>query len=225
MPAPSARLFAVSIGLFLLLTGCGPTRPGVTPSAAPRAGMLATRASVPGAIAGPVTACAVLATAHVLARRAEPHAAFTALVGTRIGVDGLPAAQGEWQVHYVGTEPAAQALGRKPGVPGLPTYRHVAVTATAGGDVRVEVTEQPGMPLGQAFFDAPMPRIDSQAAIAHARMMRPTQPAAGEFQLTLGGSMSPAHFQELVWKVQAPIQSGLARPVVFNATTGLPVDR
>jgi hypothetical protein len=164
----------------------------------------------------------VLPATHVLARQADRNAAFTTLVGTRIGTDGLPLEGSDWQAHYVGTEPVNAGV-RKPGPPAMQFYRHITIAVSASGNVRMEVVEQPGMPLGQAFFDAPVPLIDSQAAIAHARVMRPTHPADGEFQLTLGGSMSHAHFQELVWKVQAPVQSGLSRPVVFSASTGLPV--
>jgi hypothetical protein len=224
MPAPSVRPLCLSIGLSLLLAGCSAVRPSALTAAAPRTQALAARSIAPDAIEGPLTACRVLAATHVLARTTDRHAAFTTLVGTHIGAEGLPLDGGGWEVHYVSTEPVHGAA-RKPGVPSLPLFRHMTISANAAGHVRIEVAEQPGMPLGQAFFDAPMPRIDSRAAIAHARTMRPTQPSEGEFQLTLGGSVSPAHFQELVWKVQAPVQSGLGRPVVFSASTGMPIER
>ncbi|MEB3330054.1 MAG: hypothetical protein VKQ33_12550 [Candidatus Sericytochromatia bacterium] len=224
MPAPPVRPLCLSFGLALLLAGCSVGRPSALPAAAPRGGALTALATPSEPLAGPLTACRVLAVTHVLARRVDPRAAFLTLVGHHIGSDGQPMDGGTWQAHYVGTAPTHAA---EPGTPrpAVPLFRHVTITAGASGQVTLEVAEHPGLPLGPALFDDPMPRIDSHAAIAHARTMRPTHPLEGGLQLTLGGSMSPAHFQELVWKVQASVQAGPGRPVVFNASTGLPVER
>lgn len=223
MTAALARSLPLSIAVLLALAGCGTLRatPGgsapLRPAGAPAARMVA-----PLSIEGPLTACAVLQATHGLAQQADPHAAFTMLLGSGIAGDGLPTEEGEWQAHYQGTEPV-NAGGRKPMV--QPLYRHIAITVDRAGRLRLEVVEQPGMPLGQAFFDRPMPQIDSRAAIAHARTMRPAQPLDGEFQLTLTGMMNATHFQELVWKVQVPHAAGFSTPVVFNASTGLPLKR
>lgn len=223
MTAALARSLPLSIVVLLAIAGCGTLRvaPGSSAPLRP-ATALGARTVAPLSVEGPLTACAVLQATHALAQQADPHAAFTMLLGSGIAGDGLPAEDGEWQAHYQGTEPVTGG-SRKPMA--QPLYRHIAVTVDAAGRVRLEVVEQPGMPLGQAFFDRPIPKLDSRAAIAHARTMRPAQPLDVEFQLTLTGMMNATHFQELVWKVQAPYAAGFSSPVVFNASTGLPLKR
>lgn len=220
MTARSACLLPLSIGLMLALTSCSASPQVAAPRQA--GSSLTARATTPASVEGPLTARRVLGVTHGMAERVDAHAAFTALLGTHIEGEGLPGDEGEWQAHYQGTEPS-QSLLRRPGA--LPLFRHIVITVNPKGHVRIEIEEQPGMPLGQAFFERPMPELDSRAAIVHARRMRPTHPLTGEYQLTLTGMMNAAHFQELVWKVQIPQSSHFSAPVVFNASTGEPVKR
>lgn len=205
----------------LLLAACGSA---ALPSARPE--KMVTRAQIRAlpVLTAPLTACRVLAFTHAAAQEAEPKVAFVGLSGSRITAQGVPRPEGDWQATYVGTLPVKKVP--ESGLsPTQPRFRHVTVTVTGQGHSHVQVNELAGMPLGQAFFDAPMPTVDSHMVLERARVLRPSQPLDAEVRLVLTGLLGSHHFHELVWKVHAATQVGFERPLVFNATTGAPVSR
>lgn len=213
-------------GCCLLLAACGQSAvAGVPARAALTQKVAATlQARSMPVVSGPLTACQVLAYTHAVARKEAPSAAFVGLSGTRITQQGVPRPEGEWQVSYVTTE-ASQRPPQPGDGPSRPRFHQVVVTVTGLGQATVRVDELPGLPLGQAFFDAPMPPVDSHAVLERARMLRPSQPLSAEVRLILTGILGPQHFHQLVWKVHSATQVGFERPLVFSATTGAPVTR
>ena len=222
MPRP---MFALLL-LPLTLTACGATRPAAVAPAAVKAPPAIARAlataerTVP--LEQPYTARAVLAYGHAAARLLDAKAAFTGLTGTRIGVDGEPVRGGEWHLTYVGTDPVPNPAARTN--PYQQTYRRITIVVPADGKPRADVVEAQGLPLGQCFYDAPLPEIDSNAVIDKARALRPDGGAHGGYRLVLAGLMTQAHFQELVWKVSRATQSA-DKPLMIHAGTGEPIIR
>lgn len=208
----------------LLLAGCGAARVNqvAVPATAVTARALAGAAKATP-LEGPLTAHTVLAYGHTAARLLDPKAAFTSLTGTRIGVDGQPGKGGEWTLSYVGTE-AVPSKG-KAANPYAPIFRRITIVVPASGKPKAELVEAEGMPFGMCYYDAPMPVIDSVHVVTRIRAMRPEEPATGGYRLVLTGMMSPAHFQELVWKVGRTTQSAMDRPTTLSATTGEPIDK
>lgn len=175
-------------------------------------------------VSGPLTACRVLSTMHDASRGEAPRAAFVSLHGTRITHNGTPRPEGEWRATYITTEPHNLPL-KADSLLSRAHYKQVIVTVTGSGNMFLHVDELAGLPLGQAFFDAPMPPVDSHAILERARVLRPSQPLSSEVRLILTGLMGPHHFHELVWKLHSTVQGGFERPLVFSATTGAPVLR
>lgn len=214
----------LALMLLPLLTACGADRPAMVAPAAAKAPAAIARAlatadkAVP--LERPYTARAVLSYGHAAARLLDAKAAFTSLTGTRIDADGEPARGGEWILSYVGTEPVASPAKR--GNPYLQIYRRITIVVPADGKPRADVVEAQGLPLGQCFFEAPMPEVDSDSVIFKARALRPEAPGQSSYRLVLAGLMSQAHFQQLVWKVSQATQSA-GKPLVIHAATGEPI--
>jgi hypothetical protein len=220
-------MFALFL-LPLLVGACGTTPRPAAPAAPKAPAVLAARAlekaSETSPLERPYTARHVLAYGHAVARLLDTKAAFTSLTGTRIGVNGEPVRGGEWQLTYVGTEPVAQAA-KKGSNPYQQIYRRITVVIPADGKPRVDNVEAEGMPLGQCFYDAPMPEVDSNHVIERARTLRPGDPGQGGYRLVLAGLMTQSHFQELVWKVSRATQGTADRPLMIHASTGEPILR
>lgn len=218
------RMYALLL-LPLALTACGASRPATVAPAAAKAPTAIARALAvaeeTSPLERPLTARAVLAYGNAAAKLLDAKAAFTNLTGTRIALNGEPVKGGEWQISYVGTEPVKEPASRRSN-PYQQIYRRINVVIPADGKPRADVQEVQGMPLGQCFYEAPMPEIDSDAVIEKLRVMRPEAPAQGGFRLVLTGLMSQSHFQELVWKVNRATQ-GADKPLMIHATTGEPI--
>lgn len=218
------RMYALLL-LPLVLTACGTNRPAAVAPAATKAPTAIARALAvaeeTSPLERPLTARAVLAYGNAAARLLDAKAAFTNLTGTRIGLNGEPVKGGEWQLSYVGTEPVKEPAAARRN-PYQQIFRRINVVVPADGRPRAEVVEVQGMPLGQCFYEAPMPAVDSDEVIEKLRLMRPESPAQGGFRLVLAGLMSQSHFQELVWKVNRATQ-GADRPLMIHATTGEPI--
>lgn len=209
----------------LLLTACGNVRPAAVAPATVKAppaiarALAVAEASVP--LERPYTARAVLNYGHAAARLLDAKAAFTSLTGTRIGVNGEPVRGGEWHLSYVGTEPVASPSRTNPFAQ---IYRRITIVIPADGKPRADVLEAQGLPLGQCFYEAPMPEVDSDVVIDKARVLRPGSSAQSGYRLVLAGLMNQAHFQELVWKVSQTTQ-GADKPLMIHASTGEPILR
>lgn len=203
----SAPVLAAA-ALTTLLVGCGTTPAVHAPLRA------AGPAQAKAAVDGDVTAKSVLAYSHTAARQLDPKAAFVGLTGTRIGADGAPVKHGEWIVQYVGS-PVASANGN----PYAPATRRILIKVDAEGEATVTVTEEPGMPLGVCYFDAPMPAVDSTDALRAAKKYQPGGLQTPVARMTLTGQMTPRQLQRLVWKVGTATQAG-DRPVALDAQTG-----
>lgn len=217
-------IFALML-LPLALTACGASAtfaPAATraPAAVARALAVAEEAQP---LERPYTARAVLTYGHAAARLLDAKAAFTNLTGTRIGLDGEPVRGGEWHLSYVGTEPVANPSVARQN-PYQQIFRRITIVVPADGRPRAEVVEAQGMPLGQCFYEAPIPEIDSHQVIAKVRELRPDASAQGGYRLVLTGLMSQTHFQELVWKVSRATQ-GADKPLMIHAGTGEPILR
>lgn len=204
------RLLAIA-GLTTLLVGCGAAPAAHAPLRT--AGVLQSKAAVDG----DVTAKSVLAFSHAAARQLDPKAAFVGLTGTRIGADGTPVKRGEWIVQYVGTSVAPTT-----GNPYAPITRRILVKVDAAGEATVTTTEEPGMPLGVCYFDAPMPAIDSQDALRVAKRLQPGGMQTPVARMTLAGQMTAKQMQRLIWKVGTATQAG-DRPIALDAQTGQPI--
>ncbi len=205
----------------------GATRPAaVAPASAKVPAAIARALAVAeetSALDRPYTARAVLTYGHAAARLLDAKAAFTNLTGTRIGVNGEPVRGGEWQLSYVGTEPVANPNKTRSN-PYQQIFRRINIVVPADGKPRAEVVEVQGMPLGQCFYEAPMPEVDSDTVIDKVRELRPDASAQGGYRLVLTGLMSQSHFQELVWKVSRATQ-GADKPLMIHAGTGEPILR
>ncbi|MEB3197860.1 MAG: hypothetical protein VKP62_11725 [Candidatus Sericytochromatia bacterium] len=213
LPRSTPLLLMALVGL----TACGlPPRADSPATVSPR---LATRVrgltkALPS-LDRPVSACRVLAFAHQQALAFDEAARFQSLAGTHITALGVPGPGGHWTLRYL----SAPSGSPSPSQAGA-SYRAITLRIHESGQAELEAAWLDGLPLGLALFDSPIPRIDSQSAIAHARTLRPTQPLDAHFRLTLAGSLNAHHFRELAWHVQTLRQDGLEPPVVFNASTG-----
>ena len=212
------RLLALA-GLATALVGCGaaPVAHAPVRAAGIHQAKAATTSGVTRVTDGDVTAKSVLAYSHAAARQLDPKAAFIGLTGTRIGADGTPVKHGEWVVQYV--------VGSVPGAPANPygpSTRRILIKVSAAGEATTTVTEEPGMPLGVCYFDAPMPAVDSVDALKTAKKHQPGGLQTPVARMTLAGQMSPRQLQRLIWKVGMATQAG-DRPFALDAQTGQPI--
>jgi hypothetical protein len=207
---------AILLGTALLLSACGVTS---APSATQRVGAPSARAVTTmrlGTLEGPLTATRVLKFAHAAARQLDAKASFTGLTGTHIDLDGRPVGDGTWTVQYVGSEVETPAKKTNPYSNRL--TRRIAVTVTAEGVPTVNETTEPGMPLGIAYLDSPVPEVDSCDVLKIMRKERPANTVAPIERMSLSGH--PRDFSLLLWKITpAATQSG-ERPLTINAHNG-----
>ena len=206
------------VAAIAVLSGCGAEPPA--PLAKRTAGHVGVKA-LEARLEGPVTAKAALAYAHAVARQLDGKAYFMSLSGTRIGADGAPARGGRWQAAYIGdvVEPPA-------GVPSNPYNRYqrrILVTIDAEAEATVAVSEEAGMPLGVQLLDAPMPALDSQAAIKAAQAHQGGGYRGPVAKMVFCGQVTPRH-SRLLWRVTTTTQSG-DKLIALDADTGAVVPR